>query len=93
MVFFSLEMQIRLVQSEVYCRIFYSETKRLTKPLKAAAAKKSSPSVYIKRDKTCLDECFLFHVITGGYYFLYKFTVTQNVGEAVILLCSLKQVF
>ena len=39
------------------------------------------------------DECFLFHVITRRNYFLYKFIVTQRLGTAAIVLCSLKQAF
>ena len=38
------------------------------KPLKVEAAKNSFPGVYII-DTTCFDECFLFHVMTGRYYF------------------------
>ena len=39
------------------------------KPSKVAAGKNSFFSVYVI-DKTCFDECFLFHVITRGHYFL-----------------------
>ena len=31
-------------------------------------------------DTTCLDECFLFRVITGRHSFLYKLIVTQKFG-------------
>ena len=62
------------------------------KSLKAAAAKRSFPSVY-KIDTTCFYECFLFHVITGRHYFFYKFIVTQWFGVTAVLLRSLKQVF
>ena len=50
------------------------------KPLKVATAKKSFPSVYMI-NTTCFDECFLFHVLTGRHYFLYKFIVTQRFGQ------------
>ena len=46
------------------------------KPSKAAAAKRFSSSVYFT-DATCLNKCFLFHVITGQRYFLKKFVVTK----------------
>ena len=52
----------------------------------------SFSSVYII-DKTCFDECFLFHVITGRHYFLHKFSVTQRFGAIAMLMRSLKQVF
>ena len=61
-------------------------------PLTAAAAKKPFPSVYIF-DTTCFDKCFLFRVVTGRHYFLYKFIVTQRFGETTMMLYSLKQVF
>ena len=32
----------------------------------------------------CFDECFLFHMITGKNYFLYKFIVTQRFGETAV---------
>ena len=41
----------------------------------------------------CFDKCFLFDMITGRHYFLYKFIVTQRVFATVMLLHSLKQVF
>ena len=62
------------------------------KPLRAAAAKTFLPSACII-DTTCFDECFLFHVITGWHFFLYKYIVTQRFGATAMLLCSLKQVF
>ena len=42
---------------------------------------------------TCSDECFLFHVITGRHYFLYKFIVNQKCATTVLLLRSLKKMF
>ena len=80
-------------QSNQSDKLFYSvwnETSR--KPLKLAAAKSSFPSVFAI-DTTCFDECFLFLVITGRHYFLYKFIATQSVGTTAMLLRSLKQVF
>ena len=62
------------------------------KPLRAAAAKTFLPSACII-DTTCFDECFLFHVITGWHFFLYKYIVTQRFGAIAMLLRSLKQVF
>ena len=59
---------------------------------KSSSCHKSFPSVYIIAT-TCFNECFLFRVITGRHYFLYKFIVTQKFGETAMLLCSLKQVF
>ena len=83
----------RLIQTKVYCKLFYLVRKEtFHKPLKEAAAKKSFPSVHII-DKTCFDEYFLFHVIAGRHYFLYKLSVTQKFGAIAILLRSLKQGF
>ena len=70
LVFSSLEMQRRLIQTnKVSYKRFYSVRKETShKPLKVAAPKKSFSSVYII-DTTCFKECFLFHVITGRHYF------------------------
>ena len=93
MIFSYRERQRRLIQTKVYYKLFYTIWKETShKPLKVGAAKKSFPSVYII-DKTCFDECFLFHVITGRHYFLQKFSVTQRFGAIAMLLRSLKQVF
>ena len=59
----------------------------------ASSARVSRLSVSDDYDTICFDECFLFHVITGRHYFLYKFIITQRFGETAMLLCSLKQVF
>ena len=76
MVFFSIEMQRGLVQIQVNHKLYYSVREETShKPLKAPAAKMPFPSMYII-DTTCLDVCFLFHVITGRHYFLYKFIIS-----------------
>ena len=91
LVFFSLEMQRRLVQTKVHYKLWQFAWKETShKLLKVAAAKKSFPSVYII-DITCFDECFLFHVVTGRRYFYTNYT--QRFGETATLLRSLKQVF
>ena len=73
MVFSSLEMQRRLIQTKVYYKSFYSVWKETPhKLLKVATAKKSLPSVFIIHI-TYFDECLLFHVITGRHCSLYKF--------------------
>ena len=93
LVFFSLEIQRRLVQIKVYYKLCYSVWKETShKPLKVAAATESFPNVYII-DTTFFDECFLFHMITRRHYLLYKLIITQRFGETAMLLCSLKQVF
>ena len=93
LIFPSRERQRRLIQTKVYYKLFYTIWKETShKPLKVGAAKKSFPSVYII-DKTCFDECFLFHVITGRHYFLHKFSVTRRFGAIAMLLLSLKHVF
>ena len=90
LVFSSLE---ELMQTKVYFKLFYSVWKETSqKPLKVAAATTSFSGVCIIV-KTCFDECFLLHIITGRHYFLYKFVVTQRFGTAAMLLHSLKQVF
>ena len=82
LVFSSREKQRRLIQTKVYCKLFYSVRKETShKPLKVAAAKKSFPRVYFI-DKTCFNECFLVHVITGRHYFLNKFSVTQRLVQS-----------
>ena len=69
-----------------------SRKKRLTNLIEVVAAKKSFSSVYII-DTTCFDECFLFHMITGRHYFLYKFIITQRFRTIAMLLRSLRQLF
>ena len=81
LVFFSLEMQKKLVQTKFYY-----------KPIRVAAAKKSFLMYMYIIDTTCFDERFLFYVITRRHYFLYKFIVTQRFGETTMLLRSLKLV-
>ena len=78
LIFSSRESQRRLIQTKVYYKLFRSVWKETSyKPLKVGAAKKSFPSVYII-GKTCFEECFLFHVITGRDYF---FTQIQRYPE------------
>ena len=97
MIFASRERQRRLIQTKVCYKLFHSVWKETShKPLKVGDAKmslkRSFPSVH-NTDKTCFDECFLFHVITGRHYFLHKFSVTQRFGAIAMLLLSLKHVF
>ena len=66
--------------------------RNVSQTLKVATQKKFFLSVYII-DTTCFGECLLFHLITRRHYFLYKFIVTQRLGEAAMLLYSLKQAF
>ena len=40
--------------------------------VKSTSCEKFSSSAYVT-NTTCFDECFLFHVMTGRHYFLYKF--------------------
>ena len=76
MVFFSIEMQGGLVQIQLNQKRYYSVREETShKPLKAPAAKMSFPSMYII-DTICLGVCFLFHVIIGRHYFLYKFIIS-----------------
>ena len=85
-IFLYLEMRRRLIQIKAYYKLFYSIWKETShKPLKVAAAKKYFPSVYIT-DTTCFNECFLFHMITGRHYFLYKFIITQRFGTTAMLM-------
>ena len=86
-------MQRRLSQTKAYDKLSDSVREETPhKPLKVATAKKPFPSVYTI-DTTCCDECFLFHVITGGHYFLYRFILIKTFGLTAMLLRSLKQVF
>ena len=64
-----------------------------TKPSKVATAKYFFPSLCVILYTACFDKCFLFDMITGRHYFLYKFIVTQRFFATVMLLHSLKQVF
>ena len=56
--------------------------KRTThKPLKVAAAKSISSSVYVT-GTTCFDECFLFYVIAARNHFLFKVNSYSETFEA-----------
>ena len=91
LVFSSLEMQRRLIQTEEYYKLFYSVRKEAShKHLKVAAARKFLSSVYII-DTRCFDKCFLFHMITG-IFFNTNFSLPRGFVHAM-LLSSLKQVF
>ena len=92
MVFSFLEMQIRLTETNLYYKYLCSVWKEMTsKPLKIAASKIIFFSVYLT-GKTCFDECFLFHMITGGHFFIKVCRYSERFFNAM-LLCSLKQVF
>ena len=68
LVFPSLEMQSRLMQSKVYNKLYYSvSTEAYHKHLKVAAPKKSFPSVFAI-DTNCFDDCFLFYNWNSIFY-------------------------
>ena len=91
--YFSLEIQRRLMQTIILEKSSYSVCKeRPRKPLKVAAAKNLFSSVYIS-DTTCFDECFLFHVTTSGHYFSQKIIAAVTFFPSAILLHSLKLEF
>ena len=85
--------QKRFLQAKAYYTRYYSIWKETShKPLEVAITKKSFPSV-CTIDATCINECFLLHLITVRHHLLYKFIVTQRIGTTVMLLRSLKQMF
>ena len=85
----SREMQRRLIQPKAYYKLFHFIWKETShKPLKVSPAKKYFLSLSTI-DTTCFNECFLFQVITGRHYILYKFRFRTT----SMLLHSLKQVF
>ena len=92
MVLSSQEMQTRLIQTTVYYKRFYSVwKKRSHKPLKEQL-QESLSQVCILLIQLASRNIF-YSVITGRYYFLYKFIVTQRFGVNARLMPSLKQVF
>ena len=75
-VFLPLELQKRFQQTKVYHAFSYFAWKETThKHLKMAASKTLFYSVYVI-GTTCFDECFLFYVIAGRHYLLWKINVT-----------------
>ena len=54
-----------------------AETKRTHKPSKLATALLFFSAVYVN-STTCIDKCFLLHMITGKPYFLQKFLVALS---------------
>ena len=43
--------------------------------------------------RTCFDECFLFHAITGRYYILYKLSLFWDIPRLHCFCRPLKQMF
>ena len=85
LVFSSLAMQGRLIQTKVYYYIFLAlpEKKTANKPSKVATAKNVFSRVYV----TGIDFFiigFLLHVITGRHCFLKIFMVTVRFLETTI---------
>ena len=77
----SREIERRLIQTKVHYKLCYSVSKEASqKPLKAAAAKKSFPNVFII-DTTCFHECFLFYVITGNSTFCTNLTQPRGLVQ------------
>ena len=60
--------------------------------LKSISSKILFSSVYVI-GITCFHECFLIHVITGRYYYLYDPIVTLRFSSTSMLLRFLKKVF
>ena len=66
----SLEMQRRLIQTNVHYKFFtLFQKKNDSQTFKSSSFKKPSLQFYLT-DKTCFDECFLFHLITESHCFL-----------------------
>ena len=95
-VFLPLGIQRRPEQTKLYHAFSYFVWKETThNPLKVASAKALFSSVYII-GAACFDECFLFYVITGRHYFLWKTDVDCHVAaffEASVLKKSVIYVF
>ena len=88
LVFLPLEMQGRLKQPKVSHTLFYFVCKETThKPLEVATAKHFAPVCVI--GTTCFEECFLFYVTTGRYYFHNSLMLLNDCFNAMSLL-SLK---
>ena len=88
LVFLPLEMQGRLKQPKVSHTLFYFVCKETThKPLEVATAKHFAPVCVI--GTTCFEECFLFYVTTGRYYFHNSLMLLYDCFNAMSLL-SLK---
>ena len=69
LIFLSVEIQSRLVQTKLYYQIFSLCLKRnVSQTSKIATAKNLFPSVYVIGEG-CFYECFLFHVIIWRHYF------------------------
>ena len=80
------------MHTKLYCKCVYSVSKEMSHKPSIVAVKNFLPSVHVI-GTACFDQCFLFHVIIGRQYFLYKFNVTQRFFATTMLLRSLKQLF
>ena len=88
LVFFSQEMQGRLVQTKVYCKTFYSVWKVTTRKTSNMAATRNVHSNLYVIDTTCFNGCFLIQVITGRLIFYKSLLLEYSNCYAV---ASLKQ--
>ena len=90
MIFSSIEMERRSIQTNADYKIVYSVWKETShKPLTVVAPKISFTNV-CTIDTIYFDECFLFHMITGRHCLLYKFIVTRRFGTTAMLLRCFK---
>ena len=65
LVFFSPEMQRRLIQTKVYYLSFHCLKRKDSQTFKSSNFKRTfSHNVYVN-GTTSLEKCFLFHVVTG----------------------------
>ena len=87
---FFLEIQRRPIQTKLYYKFFYSVLKE--KNISQSSCKKVFPKCMLLI-QLASSNVFLFHVIIGRNYFLYKFIINQKHITTAMLLLSLKQAF
>ena len=94
LVFFSLEMQIRLIQTKVYCQVFYSGWKETTheSSIMYELPKKIFPVCIISVQLASMN-VFLFSLMTGKHCVFYKVYRYSEVFSTAMLLVSYKQAF
>ena len=91
MVFFSLEMESRLLQTKICYKLCYSVWKETSHKPKSSSCKKVFPKC-VYHWYNLLRWMVFIPFDNWRHYLLYKFIVTQRFGETAMMLCSLKQV-
>ena len=92
MVFFSLKMQRRLIQTKVYSKRLYCLERNFFQTIKTGSCKKDFPK-YVYQWSNCLSSMFFIPCDRWKMLISFSFIVTQKFGVTAMFLSFLKQAF